>query len=121
MGKKPAEKEAKKTVKIEKKIKKEKRVVKAHHKKEERPLVCKVNGCKRPYKAKGYCKVHYKKWRHGQYGKMRYKCCKEDGCFKPMALNKHGYCEKHYEDFYVKGVTIEAPQPKEEVKEKKTA
>ena len=23
---------------------------------------CKIEKCKRPYRAKGYCNVHYKKW-----------------------------------------------------------
>jgi hypothetical protein len=27
---------------------------------------CSVAGCKRGYRAKGYCFFHYKKWRHGE-------------------------------------------------------
>ncbi len=34
---------------------------------------CSVKGCKRPYRAKGYCNVHYKKWRKGQLPKTRIK------------------------------------------------
>src|SRR5687767_2844360 len=48
---------------------------------------CKIKSCKRTYKAKGYCKAHYKKWRHGEYGVARYKTCKDFECRKPMALN----------------------------------
>jgi hypothetical protein len=65
---------------------------------------CKIDKCKREYKAKGYCKAHYKKWRQGEYGLARYKSCKELNCFKPMALNRHGMCEAHFQDFYVKGL-----------------
>lgn len=126
MGKKPAEKETtKKIPKKESAIKKEKKKsVSKPHRKKEKPTACKVSGCKRPYRAKGYCRIHYKKWRHGQYGKTRYKCCKENECFKPMALNKHGYCEKHYAEKYIKGVS-ETPKTevvkKEELKEQITA
>jgi hypothetical protein len=34
---------------------------------------CSVDGCRRPYKAKGYCKVHYSKWRKGGFPKPRQK------------------------------------------------
>ena len=27
---------------------------------------CTVEGCKRPYRAKGYCVTHYKLWRRGE-------------------------------------------------------
>lgn len=55
---------------------------------------CKMKGCKRPYRAKGYCNVHYKKWRRGELGKSRYKTCSEEGC-KGKA-HRWGYCETHY-------------------------
>lgn len=32
---------------------------------------CKIEGCKRPYRAKGYCNVHYKQWRRGSLPKQR--------------------------------------------------
>ncbi len=34
---------------------------------------CKVEGCRRPYRAKGYCNVHYKQWRKGLLPKPRRK------------------------------------------------
>lgn len=34
---------------------------------------CKIPGCKRPYRAKGYCNVHYKQWRKGLLPKPRHK------------------------------------------------
>ncbi len=55
---------------------------------------CKIKDCKRPYRAKGYCNVHYKSWRKGEYGKKRYKTCSTEGCRKPMV--KKGMCEQHY-------------------------
>lgn len=57
---------------------------------------CSVDGCKRPYRAKGYCNAHFHKWRRGELeAKPRYKICKEEKCKKP--LFKKGYCEQHYQ------------------------
>ncbi len=57
---------------------------------------CKIEGCKRAYRAKGYCTVHYNKWRRGEIeGEVgRYKSCSEEGCHKPMY--RKGKCEQHY-------------------------
>ncbi len=61
----------------------------------ERTIPCKIEGCKRPYRAKGYCTVHYQKWRRGELeAKPRYKTCNEENCNKP--LYRKGYCEQHY-------------------------
>jgi hypothetical protein len=54
---------------------------------------CKVKGCQRPYRAKGYCRTHYRAWRRGDLPKPRYKRCKKEGCAKPMV--RRGYCEEH--------------------------
>jgi hypothetical protein len=73
---------------------------------------CKIKGCKRVYRAKGYCRAHYKKWRQGEYGKKRFKPCKDQSCFKPMAMNRHGFCEDHFQNYYVKGIAqAKAPAP----------
>jgi hypothetical protein len=56
---------------------------------------CKIKDCKRPYRAKGYCNIHYKKWRTGELGKARYKTCGNEGCRKP--LSKFGMCAEHFE------------------------
>jgi hypothetical protein len=56
---------------------------------------CQVEGCKRPYRAKGYCVVHYQKWRRGELGKARYKTCSAEDCLKPTV--RWGLCEEHYE------------------------
>jgi hypothetical protein len=57
---------------------------------------CSVTNCKRPYRSKGYCDVHFKKWRAGEIEghKARYKTCKEENCKKP--IHKWGLCEQHY-------------------------
>jgi hypothetical protein len=55
---------------------------------------CTVEGCKRGYRAKGYCFFHYKKWRHGELPHGRYKTCSTLECRKPAT--KHGLCEEHF-------------------------
>jgi hypothetical protein len=80
---------------------------------------CKVEGCKREYRAKGYCKAHYRAWRQGKLGKPRYTRCHAYGCTLPMVMNRHGFCEKHYQDYYVKGVE-QAQAPAAPVKPEKT-
>ncbi len=61
---------------------------------------CGVEGCKRPYRAKGYCFFHYKKWRQGEMPHSRYKTCSKAECKKPMF--RRGLCEQHYNDTYKK-------------------
>jgi hypothetical protein len=56
---------------------------------------CREEGCKRPYRAKGYCTKHYRMWRQGELGKkQRYKICSKEGCRKPMV--RWGLCDEHY-------------------------
>ena len=65
---------------------------------------CKIDGCKRPYRAKGYCNVHYQQWRRGTLAKARFKTCnlgvnklkhgEKKECLKPIF--KAGLCEDHY-------------------------
>jgi hypothetical protein len=56
---------------------------------------CSIDGCKRPYRAKGYCVTHYKKWRRGELEnhKARYKLCSKEGCKKPAG--RWGICDEH--------------------------
>ena len=54
---------------------------------------CRIKKCKRPYRAKGYCNVHYREWRQGKRPKPRYKICSKEGCRKPRAIG--GLCEEH--------------------------
>ena len=56
---------------------------------------CREEGCKVPYKAKGYCVKHYRLWRQHKLGKkQRYKICSKEGCRKPML--RWGLCEEHF-------------------------
>jgi hypothetical protein len=56
---------------------------------------CSVEGCKRPYRAKGYCVTHYKLWRRGEMEKhrARYHTCSKEGCKKPSG--RWGVCDEH--------------------------
>jgi hypothetical protein len=85
---------------------------------------CAIASCKRTYRAKGYCATHYRQWRQGAYGLARYKTCKDMGCLKPQTMNRHGYCEDHFQNYYVKGMEVAkvAPEAKPAPKkEEKTA
>ncbi|MEW5848154.1 MAG: hypothetical protein AB2A00_05040 [Myxococcota bacterium] len=59
---------------------------------------CMIEGCKNPYRAKGYCDAHYGHWRRGEYGKARYDICSKADCKKPV--HKHGLCEAHYKEWW---------------------
>lgn len=73
---------------------------------------CKVGGCNRGYRAKGYCTAHYRQWRQGKFAKARYTRCHDYGCSKAMAANRHGYCEEHFTNYYIKGMEVaHAPVP----------
>ncbi len=97
---------AKKTKAPKKKTVRAAEAVKAKPKKVSAKAVkpCSVDGCKREYRAKGYCKAHYRAWRHGKLAKPRYTRCHTYACTQPMATNRHGFCEKHFQDYYVKGM-----------------
>lgn len=131
MGKKPAAKslesaKATEAKKVDKEVKVEaeesKKPKKHAASKAAKPTSCKIKSCKRDYRAKGYCRVHYKKWRQGEYGVARYKTCSEFECRKSMARNRHGYCEDHYQNYYVKGMEkVVAPAEKPAEKDKTAA
>lgn len=55
---------------------------------------CLIEGCKKPYRAKGYCNIHYKKWRSGELPKPRYKTCLQEGCRKKR-YESSSLCEEH--------------------------
>jgi hypothetical protein len=71
----------------------------------EEKKTCKVDGCKRPYRAKGYCNVHYQKWRKGEMPKAHFQTCnhgvnklklgEKKECLKPVFLR--GLCEEHFQ------------------------
>jgi len=61
---------------------------------------CGIAGCKRPYRAKGYCFFHYKKWRQGDLPHSRYNTCSKADCRKKEF--KSGLCETHHGEVYKK-------------------
>ena len=61
---------------------------------------CSVEGCKRPYRAKGYCYFHFKKWRQGELPHSRYRTCSKAECRAKTV--RHGLCEKHEAEAYGK-------------------
>ncbi len=63
-------------------------------------VVCKIEGCERPVRAKGYCRVHYKNWRRGEYGDARFKVCRMEGCTKPR--HAKAFCEEHFKSEVLK-------------------
>ncbi|MBN2577172.1 MAG: hypothetical protein JXP73_21605 [Deltaproteobacteria bacterium] len=66
---------------------------------------CRVEKCKRPVRAKGYCRKHYAAWRRGKLGKKhRYKICSKEGCRKPAVAG--GVCAEHK-----KGAVAEGAAP----------
>ena len=55
---------------------------------------CRVEGCKQPVRAKGYCRKHFMAWRRGAVGDHhRYKICSKEACRKPRT--KGGLCDEH--------------------------
>ncbi|MDO8526873.1 MAG: hypothetical protein Q7T03_04195 [Deltaproteobacteria bacterium] len=72
---------------------------------------CKIEGCKKSYRAKGYCSIHFQKWRRGELKeKARFKTCGEENCKKPMY--RFGICETHYQTWMTSRKPAEAaPAP----------
>jgi hypothetical protein len=77
---------------------------------EKNKKTCKIKGCKRPYRAKGYCNVHYRKWRKGELERSRYQTCnfgvnklkrgEKKECLKPVF--RAGLCEEHFQASFKK-------------------
>lgn len=79
---------------------------------------CSVEKCKRPHRAKGYCSIHFKKWRRGELGKtQRYKTCSNEECRKKVF--KHGFCEEHF-NAWVTSRKGEAPKVEKPAEAEKT-
>ena len=73
-------------------------------KKRLRQKKCSIDGCKKPYLAKGYCRMHYKRVRsHGDpYIVLQER---HTGCLMRGCKNKHhgkGYCSIHYDEGYLR-------------------
>ena len=69
---------------------------------------CTIAECKRPYRAKGYCYFHFKKWRQGELPHTRYRVCSKPEC-RTKAV-RHGLCEKHFDETYKAAPAPGAPK-----------
>ena len=75
---------------------------------------CKIQGCKRSYRAKGLCFFHYSQWRRGEIEAKprRWKGCGKEECKKKVF--QHGLCQAHFDAWKksrkgAKQVAAEAP------------
>lgn len=65
--------------------------------------ICSIEGCGKPHEARGWCSMHYMRWkthgdvhyRDGYYTRGRDKTCTIDGCDSPHSAK--GLCGKHYQ------------------------
>lgn len=61
--------------------------------------VCSIDGCEKPYCARGWCNTHYSRWRKtGDTGSVettppKNRKCAVDGCGRPYSSNN--YCQMH--------------------------
>jgi hypothetical protein len=70
---------------------------------------CKASDCEREVVAKGYCRKHYRLWRHGEMPKPRYKICTFEKCRKQRF--KGSLCEEHWTAKHGKKEEAAAPAP----------
>jgi len=69
---------------------------------------CKMDGCEKEVRAKGYCDRHYRQWRKGKLPKPRYSTCHAEGCRKPR--QRRGLCDEHYAKLYAKAAAAPAAE-----------
>jgi hypothetical protein len=71
---------------------------------------CKAADCNHEVIAKGYCRKHYRLWKHGEMPKPRYKICTAEKCRKPRF--RGSLCEEHWQTAHAKaGETPAAAAP----------
>src|SRR5262245_12882461 len=76
---------------------------------------CSIDGCKRPWYCRGWCTLHYQRWRsHGTTADPRRQPnpdgrCLVAGCSRPERTR--GWCGTHYSRWLRQG-SVEDPQPK---------
>lgn len=59
---------------------------------------CAIDGCERPYRARGWCATHYARWKsHGTPDDRPIRTrCSADDCEQAPRSQSAEYCEKHY-------------------------
>jgi hypothetical protein len=73
---------------------------------------CSVEGCDGPHLAKGFCCLHYHRWKKSgstepsgvMFGKRPAKPCSVEGCDRHVS--SHGLCSVHWKRFARRGVTV---------------
>jgi hypothetical protein len=87
---------------------------------------CSVEGCGKPVKARGWCAMHWNRWkRHGDpsLGARTVHACSVDGC--EVRSRARGLCRKHWMRWRRHGdpLTVHKPpgRPRKHPKEKETA
>ena len=89
---------------------------------------CSVEGCNHEYLSKGYCNMHYKRFKESGkagpieslkiIGKQIPKLCSVENCLEEHCAK--GYCDKHYRQFKIHGNVISTqfytPRAKQEPK-----
>lgn len=55
---------------------------------------CKAKDCNHEVIAKGYCRKHFRLWKHGEMPKARYKICTAEKCRKRRF--RGSLCEEHF-------------------------
>lgn len=60
--------------------------------------LCTVEGCASKHLARGYCSMHWARWRKWgtPHGRQRYDVCRVDGCSLPPRSGYAEWCETHY-------------------------
>ena len=67
---------------------------------------CKITGCEKDVRGRGYCERHYRAWRRGKLPKARYRSCNAEGCLKTVV--RRGLCGEHFESTYARAKAGEA-------------
>lgn len=73
---------------------------------------CSVAGCLEAHVAKGFCSLHYRRWKNTgstapsgiMFGKRPARPCSVEGCDRH--LSSHGLCSVHWKRFKRRGVTV---------------
>lgn len=70
---------------------------------------CKAKDCNHEAVAKGYCRKHFRLWKHGEMPKARYKICTAEKCRKRRF--RGSLCEEHFNATRGKPAESAAAQP----------